>query len=188
MTTHETPPALPARVVVLGVTGSGKTTAGRRIADAIGAKHIELDSLFHGPNWTPAEPDEFRAKISAAIDGVDRWVADGNYTTMTSDILWTRADAIVWLDYPLPLSLVRLLRRTMTRAFRQEELWNGNKESLRQHFASTDSLFVWAFKSRAKQKRTLPERFARPEYADREIVRARTPRQLDRWIAGLARR
>lgn len=186
MTANASAPAPPARVVVLGVTGSGKTTAGRRIAEGIGAKHIELDGLFHGPNWTPAEPDEFRAKISAAIAGVDRWVTDGNYATMTADLLWTRADTIVWLDYPLPLSLLRLFRRTMTRAITQEALWNGNKESLREHFTSKDSLFVWAFKSRAKQKRTLPERFARAEYADKAIVRVRWPGDLDRWIARIA--
>lgn len=107
---------------------------------------------------------------------------------MTADILWTRADTIVWLDYPLPLSLLRLFRRTMTRAVTHEALWNGNKESLRQAFTSKDSLFVWAFKSRAKQKRTFPERFARAEYADKTIVRVRWPGELDRWIAGLAQR
>jgi len=102
----------PRRVVVLGVTGSGKTTAGARIARAIGARHVELDALYWGPNWTAGEPEAFREQVRAAIEGCERWVTDGGYATIVMDITWVHADAIVWLDYPLWLTMWRLFRRT----------------------------------------------------------------------------
>ncbi len=175
---------LPRRVVVLGTTGSGKSTLARSIAGVIGAKHVELDALYHEANWQPAETDVFRARVADAID-CDAWVADGGYASLIWDLLWTRADTIVWLEYPLPLVVTRLFRRTMRRWAKREELWNGNRESLRNHFMSRDSLFLWAFKSSAKYRRTYPAYFARPELAHVRIVRFRHPRETERWLSRL---
>src|SRR5438132_4519028 len=98
------------RVLVVGTTGSGKTTTAAAIAKRIGTSHVELDSLFWKPNWVESERDEFRACVAAATSD-DRWVADGNYLGMLGDMLWSRADTVVWLDPPLPLIVVRLIRR-----------------------------------------------------------------------------
>src|SRR5512138_2189086 len=45
-------PHVPRRVLVAGTSGSGKTTLAARVAAVLGAPHIEIDSLFHGPGWT----------------------------------------------------------------------------------------------------------------------------------------
>ena len=50
----------------------------------------------------------------------------GNYRNLR-DSTWGRADTVVWLDYPLPLIMGRLLRRTVRRIVTQEELWRGNR-------------------------------------------------------------
>lgn len=180
--------ALPRRVVVLGVTGSGKTTAAAAITRLIDAKHIELDGLYHGPNWTPPDPAVFRERVQAAIDGDDRWVTDGGYASLVWDVTWVCADTIVWLDYPVWLSIVRLFRRTMRRVATREELWNGNRESLRDHFASKDSLFLWAFKSHKKYQESYPAYFARPELAHVRVLRFKSPRALDAWLHELKTR
>ena len=46
-------PSRPDRVLIAGVTGSGKTTLARRVGDVWGLRHVEIDGLFHGPDWTP---------------------------------------------------------------------------------------------------------------------------------------
>jgi len=171
---------LPQRIVVAGTTGSGKTTLARRLAAAIDARHVELDALYHEANWTPADIDVFRARVAAAID-TPRWVVDGAYASHVWDVAWAAADTIAWLDYPFPVVMARLLRRSLVRGIKREELWNGNRESLRTHFASRDSLFLWARKTHWKHRRQYPEHFARPQLAHVRIVRLRGPRDAERF-------
>jgi adenylate kinase family enzyme len=176
------------RVVVLGVTGSGKTTAGARIARAINATHIELDALHWGPDWTPVEPEVLRELVRTAVGKHQRWVTDGGYARFVWDITWVATDVIVWLDYPLPLSMWRLLKRTTRRVVRKEVLWSGNRERIANHLASRDSLFLWAIRSHRKYQRSYPEYFARQELAHVEALRFRKPMDYERWVAGLERR
>ena len=126
-------PALRQRIVIVGTTGSGKTTLARRAAEIIGGRHIELDSLYHDAGWTPADPAVFRERVRAAIAGQERWVSCGGYRSHVQDITWPIADQIVWIDLPLRVSYTRMLRRTFARRIRNEELWNGNRESFREH-------------------------------------------------------
>ena len=81
------------RVVVVGTSGTGKTTVASRIAAALGAPHVELDGLHWGPDWTEIPDEEFRSRTIEATSG-ESWVADGNYSVVR-DILWSRADTIV---------------------------------------------------------------------------------------------
>lgn len=175
---------MPRRVVVIGTTGSGKTTLARRLARALDARHVELDALYHEANWRPAEVDVFRETIRAAID-TERWVADGAYAGLVWDVLWAKADAIVWLDFAFPLVMRRLFWRSLRRGLRREELWNGNRESLRTHFLTSDSLFNWARKSHWRHRKAYPERFALPEMSRVEVVRCRSPREAERWLRAI---
>jgi adenylate kinase family enzyme len=122
-----------------------------------------------------------RERVARAISG-DRWVIDGN---MVRDLVWLRADTIIWLDYPLPLLLWRLTRRTIWRTTRQPELWNGNRETWRGTFFSRDSLFIWVFKLYKQRRREYPLLFARTEYANLAVIRFRSPRATERWLASL---
>jgi adenylate kinase family enzyme len=132
------------RIMVCGVSGSGKTTLSRRIAADLGVPAIELDALFHLPGWQETPRDEFRAKVTAALDAApDGWVTDGNYTVVR-DIILARADTVVWLRPPWIVSFSRLLKRTVTRAWRKEELWNTNRESFRLSFTSRNSILLWS--------------------------------------------
>ena len=86
--------------MVVGGSGSGKTTVARCLAERNDVHYIELDALLRGPNWTACPHDEFRTRVEDAISG-DAWVADGNYTGQLGDIVLERAELVVWLDLPL---------------------------------------------------------------------------------------
>jgi adenylate kinase family enzyme len=66
------------RIVVVGTTGSGKTTLAGQLSERLGSPHIELDELNWGPNWTMRPDDVFRKSADEATSR-DRWVLDGNY-------------------------------------------------------------------------------------------------------------
>ncbi len=168
------------RIVVVGVSGSGKTAFARQLAELLGYPHLELDSLHWLPHWQEAPLEEFRARVAEKI-AAEYWVCDGNYSKVR-DLVWGRADTLVWLDYPLGLILWRLWRRTMRRVFLREELWNGNRESVRGAFCGRESLFVWAITSRPRHHRDYPRLLA-GEYAHMRAHRFRSPRAAEAWLA-----
>ena len=67
------------RIVIAGISGNGKTTLGRRLAQKLGVPFTELDALMHQPGWAPAETETFRREVEAVMDGSDGWVLDGMY-------------------------------------------------------------------------------------------------------------
>lgn len=174
---------LPRRIVVIGTSGSGKTTLAGLLACRLGLAHVELDGLHWEPHWTQAALPVFRTRVAAALDR-ESWIVDGNYGKVR-DLVWPRADTVVWLDYPLWLILWRLLRRTIRRVVWRESLWNGNRERLIEQFASRDSLFLWALRSHGRHRRDYPELLSRPECAHLTVVRLHSPRQTRRWLARL---
>jgi len=121
---------------------------------------VELDSLVHGPGWVETPDEEVRNRIAPVLAS-DGWVIDGNYHSKLGNSVLRRADTIVWLDLPIYVWLPRLVQRTFRRWRRREELWNGNRESLRNVFWGSDSLFIWAFRSHFRRRKNWPKTLAR---------------------------
>jgi len=157
----------------------------RRLGEILGVPHVELDALHWGPDWAPASRAEFRQCISEALGG-PAWVVDGNYSKVR-DIIWSRADTVVWLDYPLPIVMARLTYRTLRRAITREELWSGNRERFWIHLFSSDSLFLYVLRDYGRRRREYPVLLERHEYAHIHLVHLRWPRAARRWLDSLVR-
>jgi adenylate kinase family enzyme len=172
-----------ARVVVIGTSCAGKTTFARSLARVLGFPHIELDALHWLPNWTERSADEFRALIAQAISQ-DCWIIDGNYAVVR-DLVWPRATAVIWLNYSFSLVLWHALTRTARRAWTQEELFAGNRESLRMAIFSRDSILWWVlttFHQRRKRYRAL---FDTPPSPQLQYVEFLKPSEAEHFLARL---
>jgi adenylate kinase family enzyme len=171
------------RINVVGTSSVGKTTMAASLASLLGVPHVELDALHWEPNWTEAPDEVLRERVRRAIAG-DGWVVDGNYAT-ARDLVWDRAEAVVWLDLPLRSILWRYLQRTVRRVTRREELWSGNRERLSTQFFSRESLLWWILSTYRRRRREYPVLLAtRPELV---AVRLRSAGAAKRWLASLAR-
>ncbi len=166
------------RVVIYGPSGSGKSTLGAALAERLGLPWIELDPIFHArPNWDDLTTEEFRLRVvEELVAHPDGWIVDGNYS-MVRDLILPHAETAIWLDLPFGTVYRRLAVRTITRSFRGTELWNGNRESLRQTFGSRDSMLIWRLRTtHASNRKT--SRALREDTHSARVYRLRTVRQV----------
>lgn len=140
------------RILVYGVTGSGKSHVTRRIGAATGLPTYSVDDICWDPGWVPVDPEEQRRRMEK-ICATDAWVLDSAYGQWR-DVVLDRVELIVGLDLPRWLSFGRLVRRTARRIVTREAVCNGNSETLRKSLAS-DSILWWHFRSFANKHRRM---------------------------------
>ncbi|MGX1770450.1 AAA family ATPase [Dietzia sp. NPDC055340] len=172
----------PKRIAVAGVSGSGKTTLCDELAEVLRCGRVELDSLYHGPNWTPRETflEDVEGLISAPC-----WVVELQYRE-ARPLIVSRADTILWLDYPTRIQMTRLIRRTVRRRLQREELWNGNYEPpLWKALIDEDHILRWGWRTRKKLKPVMPTLEGR--FPGLHVVHLTHPSQTSRWVRALAR-
>lgn len=170
------------RVAIVGHSCTGKSTLARALAGRLGHPRLELDAVHWLPGWTPQAAEPFRERVSDFVSGPN-WIVDGNYSRV-QDLVFARADTVVWLDFPLPLVFARLIRRSVRRSLIREELWNGNRETLRHALFSWDGLPLWILRTHAKKNRRYVEAMDDPDLHAR-WVRLRSPRELEIWLASI---
>ena len=157
----------------------------RALARALGTTHVELDSIYHQPGWTPLSDDEFRARVNAATEP-ESWVVDGNYSIIR-DITWSKADTVIWFDLPYLTVMARTVRRTVRRVITREELWNENKEPLRNlwSFNPEKSIIAWTATRHRVYRRRYRAAEIDPRWGDLHFVRLRSQAEADAFLEGV---
>ena len=163
---------------MVGNSGSGKSRLAAALAVGLAIPHLELDGVFHQAGWQPLPRPDFRAAVAGFAAG-DAWVIDGNYSAV-QDLVWARADTVVWLDPSRARVMRQLGRRTLLRMVRRSELWNGNRESWAGLFRADPgkSILRWAWTQHAATRERYRRAQADPAHAHLEFVRLATPAQV----------
>jgi hypothetical protein len=171
------------RILILGRTGSGKTTLARELAAARDVPHVELDSLYFGQDFSTAPLSVLRERTSAAIAG-ERWVTDGNKRAVR-DLVWPRADTVIWLDYGIHVSLWRLAKRARSRtsSLSAQAAQNGDRAGLPKQMLAAGKGVLTALRSHRGQRREYPRMFAEPANEHLAVARLRSPSATRAWLA-----
>ena len=174
------------RILVIGPTSSGKSTLAENLAGKLRLDCIELDAIYWLPDWNHVTAEEFRHLVDRTTQA-PAWVLAGDYG-LVRDITWPRAEAVIWLDYPLRTLFWRLWRRTWRRWWTKELLWGTNYERLLPQFkiwSAEDSLFHWLFKTYWRRKRDYPRLFALPENTHLKVIHFKNPAETESWLHSL---
>ena len=167
--------------VITSASGNGGTVVARKLAVRIDVPFYELDELFWRPGWTETPAEEFRALMEPIV-ATDAWVIDGSYQSKIGDLVLRNADLVVWLDLPMHVWFPRLVLRTIRRIVRREQLWNGNRETVRNAFFSRDGLIYFTLKWYRPRRRVYPERLA-----PFPSVRLRSRAEVERFLSSASR-
>ena len=162
--------------IIASASGCGKSTVGRALAKSLGVPYLELDAIHHQAGWTEVGADALRRQVEPIV-ARERWVIDGSYRSKLGDLVLGRADTVVWLDLPRRVWLPRLLRRTARRIVLREELWNGNRESLRGALVGPGSLVRYALHNERRRRGSYPR-----ELAGLRVARLRTQAEVDAFV------
>jgi adenylate kinase family enzyme len=99
------------RVLVMGSSGSGKSTFARRLSEIAGIPFVSLDALYWKPGWVAPDNAEFEQRV-AEIARQPRWVMDGNYTRYgAGELRRQTSDTVIWFDLPRRSCMLGIMRR-----------------------------------------------------------------------------
>ena len=173
------------RISVVGSTGAGKSHMARTLARTLGVPHLELDSVYHQADWKPLATDLLQARVREFATQ-ERWIIDGNYRSKgVLDIVWQRADTVVWLDPSKCTVMWQVTTRSLKRAALGTELWNGNRERWNNllRLDPEENVVLWAWTHFEQRRAMYEERMRDPAWAGLHFVRLCSRRAQRRFLA-----
>ena len=173
------------RINIIGTSGSGKSTIGKKLAATLGYPYFQMDALFWKPNWTESCDKDFFASVAEATAN-PAWVLDGNYTR-TQHIKWENVDTVIWIDYSFTRTFYQALKRAITRIVESKELWEGtgNTESFKKTFMSRESILIWTIKTYKNNKVRYEAMMYSKEFQHIKFVRLQSPKAAEAFISKL---
>lgn len=169
------------RAVVLGTSGAGKSTFSAELARRMKCCHIDRDQLWGDD--VPMESEEFRSAVDETTSK-GCWVFDG-MPFYVEDVVFSRADTLVCLDYSKPVVMNRVLRRSVRQTFLQQQVGVHSPLSLRS-LRRADHPMRWAWTTHRERRDQMHEWANRPELSHTEKVFLRSPREAKRWLASVS--
>ncbi|TFE54679.1 adenylate kinase [Streptomyces sp. ICN441] len=166
------------KIALFGPPATGKSTLAKWLSAELGHSHTDLDDLLFTPDG-PLPLPEFRQQAEE-ITRHDTWIVEGNFSKL-ADVVWHRADVLVWLDFPLPLIVYRIVRRSLYQLTGHDHSPQARRLTWSKAFFHRRSLLRTAIRKYRNNRPRYALQIA--ETADRgvKVARLRNPRAVRRW-------
>lgn len=167
------------RILVMGSSGSGKSTFSKRLSAITGIPLVSVDALFWKPGWVESDEDEFHARLAAAARQ-PCWIMDGNFTSHLVELRRDACDTLIWFDLPRATCMMGILTRVAKSYGRvRPEMAEGCPEKIDFEFFR----YVWTFRERIRPKLLAYFEGLRP---DQTFITFTDRAQADRYLRDLA--
>jgi adenylate kinase family enzyme len=173
------------RVMVVGISGAGKSTFAARLAHTAGLRMVELDLLNWGPGWynrSVEEPESLIEAIDAATQG-DDWVVAGGYSQVWP-LVWPRMEHLVWLDLPRTQVMLQVIPRSLVRVMSGTDVFPGCREVFLRLFRPEHPI-RWAWNKHRSRRESITRAVANPAYAHLQVHRCHSRADADAVLARL---
>lgn len=175
------------RIAVVGCIGAGKSTAARRLGEALDIEVFHLDHHWWkpgryrvtGPKTVAArtmDPTQFRRLEQEVVAG-DRWIVDGG--AANKDLRLSRADTVVFLDLPRWRCVWGVVRRQLTGSYQYPEGVRGS-------WRWAAHLIRWVWRTWPSKRRPALLHDIRVHAPAAILYQLRTRRQVDEFIRAVA--
>jgi len=165
------------RILVIGTSGAGKSTLARRLSERLGLPFFASDQFYWEPGWKTASSEKVRRQVADAVDR-EAWVLDGNFDD-ERELVWKRADCIIWLDYSWLTICTRVASRNFCWLLARQPVWSGNRMTLQRAMSGIRH----AVKSYSLKRQNYPLWLA--ELSGIAIHRFHTSAEAEAWLQSL---
>ena len=168
------------RILVIGTSGAGKSTLAQRVSKSLGLPFIASDHFYWEPGWKVASSAKVHQQLREVVHR-EAWVLDGNFDD-ERELVWRRADCIIWLDYSWLTICSRIISRNFLWVITRQPTWSGNRMTLQRAFSGLRH----AVKSYPIKRRNYPQWLA--EISGVPSYRFSTSREAEAWLQSLTKR
>ena len=166
------------KILIIGISGAGKSTFAMKLSEKLSIPIIHLDRLFFEPGWVMVGKDLFEKKVLEQTK-MDIWIIDGNYTNSME--LWLKdADTVFYFDFPVVHCLWSVIkRRIMFHNKTRPDSAEGCDEALNLELLK----FIWNFK-----KNNTPgiESILAKQPKEKQIIRFRNYSDIKKFLHQLS--
>lgn len=166
------------KICILGSPGSGKSTLAKQLGDKLSLSVVHMDTLFWQPNWVASSDEELAIAQEKVLLQYDRWVIDGNYSSVWEPRL-EQADTLILLDMPRWLCMTRVIKRFWKYYGRSRpDMASGCNEWLDWSFL----WFVWNYRRTRRQRNlALLEKYR----GEKNIIILQNKAEVEAFVASL---
>lgn len=163
------------KIVVLGVSASGKSTFARRLAAKLQLPLIHIDELMWKPGWQYIGDEETIRLIKEASEK-DSWIIEGYIEKGAQLDLFNKADRLLYLDYPASVPTLRYVKR-----------WWQHRTDPRPELPGCPERFSLEFLWRVYKKKEvyrLEQLFKKIDYSAK-IIKLKSPKEAEELLQSL---
>lgn len=163
-----------AKILILGNSGSGKSTFTICLAKKLNIEYLHLDTLVYRHDWNIPEYNQMEQIVDNLIDK-DDWIMDGNFINNALS-RFEKCDTIYFLDINRFTCLYSVLKRN--------KKYKGKKRASRSDLIDekiTKEYLKWVFIDFYKTSRITIKNFIK-NHPEKKVIVFKSRKQVNKYI------